>query len=68
MILKVDKDSMNRWGYIDNEQVRLHRKPEGMIGEGVKKGTYKKTEDATLQDLKKYQDFLYRNFLNTRTL
>ena len=64
MILKVDKDSsvviMNRWDYIE--------KPEGMIGEGVKKGTYKKTEDTTLQDLKKYQDFLYRNFLKTRAL
>ena len=38
VILKVDKDSsvviMNRWNYIE--------KPEGMIGEGVKKGTYKK--------------------------
>ena len=33
-----------------------------MIEEGVKKGTYKKTEDTTLQDLKKFQDFLYRNF------
>ena len=33
-----------------------------MIKEGVKKGTYKKTEDKTLQDLKKCQDFLYRNF------
>ena len=28
-------------------------KSEGMIEEGVKKGTYKKTEDITLQDLKK---------------
>ena len=64
VILKVDKDSsvviMNRWEYIE--------KPEGMIGEEVKKGTYKKTEDTTLQDLKKYQGFLYRNFLKTRTL
>ena len=30
--------------------------------EGVKKGTYKKTEDTTLKGLKKIQDFLYRNF------
>ena len=29
-----------------------------MIKEGVKKSTYKKTKDATLQDLKKFQDFL----------
>ena len=33
-----------------------------MIEEGVKKGTYKKTEDVALQDLKKIQDFLYKNF------
>ena len=31
-----------------------------MIKEGVKKSTYKKTKDATLQDLKKFQDFLCR--------
>ena len=30
--------------------------------EGVKKGTYKKTEDTTFKGLKKIQDFLYRNF------
>ena len=33
-----------------------------MMQEGVKKGTYKKTEDTTLKGLKKIQDFLYRNF------
>ena len=37
-------------------------KPEGLIEEGVKKGTYQKLENTTLQDLKKFQDFLYRNF------
>lgn len=37
-------------------------KPEGMIDQGVNKGTCKKAEDTTLQDLKKIQDFLYRNF------
>ena len=58
VILRGDKDSsvviMNRSDYVE--------KLEGMIEEGVKKGTYKKTEDTTLQDLKKFQDFLYRNF------
>ena len=58
VILRGDKDSsvviMNRSDYIE--------KLEGMIEGGVKKGTYKKTEDTTLQDLKKFQDFLYRNF------
>ena len=45
---------MNRSDYIE--------KREGMIEKGVKKSTYKKTEDTTLQDLKKFQDFSYRNF------
>ena len=62
VILKGEKDSsvviMNRSDYIE--------KLERMIEEGVKKGTYKKTEDTTLQDLKKFQKFfvqeLYRNF------
>ena len=58
MILRGDKDSsvviMNRSDYIE--------KLEGMIEKGVKKSTYKKTEDTTLQDLKKFQDFSYRNF------
>ena len=58
IILRGDKDSrvviMNRSDYIVNL--------EGMIEEGVKKSTYIKTEATTLQDLKKFQDFLYRNF------
>ena len=58
VILRGDKDSsvviMNRSDYIE--------KLEGMIEKGVKKSTYKKTEDTTLQDLKKFQDFSYRNF------
>ena len=58
VILRGEKDSsvviMNRPDYIE--------KLEGMIEGGVKKGIYKKTEDTTLQDLKKFQDFLYRNF------
>ena len=33
-----------------------------MIEEGVKKGIYQKTEDTTFEDLKKFQDILYRNF------
>ena len=58
MILRGDRDSsvviMNRSDYIE--------KLEGIIEEGVKKGTYKKTEDKTLQDLIKFQNSLYRNF------
>ena len=45
VILRGDKDSsvviMNRSDYI--------KKLEGVIEEGVRKGTYKKTEDTTLQ-------------------
>ena len=58
VILRGDKYSsvviMNRSDYIE--------KLERMIEEGVKKDTYKKTEDTTLQDLKKIQEFFYRNF------
>ena len=41
-----------------NDYIEKH---EGMIEEGVKKGTYKETEDTVLQDLKNFQDFLFRN-------
>ena len=33
-----------------------------MIDKGIQDGVYTKTEDNTLQDLKRFQDFLYRNF------
>ena len=58
VILSGDKDSsviiMNRSDYIG--------KLETMIHEGILKGTYEFTEDNTLSDLKRFQDFLYRNF------
>ena len=38
-------------------------KLEGMIDKGVKKSTYKKTEDTTLQDLKKFQYFFTGTFI-----
>ena len=60
VILKGDKDSsvtiMNKGDYIE--------KLENMLEDGISKGTYKRTDDTTLQDLKRYQDFLYRNFYN----
>ena len=34
-----------------------------MIEEGVKEGTYKKTENTTLQDLKKFQYFFLQTFI-----
>ena len=35
---------------------------QGMIDEGITKGTYAPTVDTILKDLKKFQDFLRRNF------
>ena len=40
------------------------QKLEDMIEEGISKETYERTDDTTLQDLKRFQDFLYRNFYN----
>ena len=59
MILRGDKDSsvviMNRSDYVE--------KLERMIEEGVKEGTYKKTENTTLKDLKKFQYFFLQTFI-----
>ena len=58
VILKGDKDSsiviMNKTDYI--------KKIETMIEEGIKNGTDAETDDTTMQDLKRFQDFLRRNF------
>ena len=58
VILKVDKDSgivlMKRSDYIEKLEV--------MIEDGVKMGIYEVTTDSTLQYLRRFQDFLYRNF------
>ena len=40
------------------------QKLEDMIEEEISKGTYERTNDTALQDLKTFQDFLYRNFYN----
>ena len=40
------------------------QKLEDMIEEGINKDTYERTDDTTSQDLKRFQDFLYRNFYN----
>ena len=56
VILKGDKDSsiviMNKTNYI--------KKIGTLIG--IKNGTYAETDDTTMQDLKRFQDFLCRNF------
>ena len=38
------------------------KKLQGMIDEGITNGTYAPTADTILNDLKKFQDFLCRNF------
>ena len=54
VILKGDKDSSivikNKTDYIT--------KIETMIEEGIKNGTYAETDNTTMQDLKRFQDFL----------
>ena len=35
---------------------------QSMIDEGTTNGTYAPTTDSTLTDLKKFKDFLHRNF------
>ena len=58
VILRSDKDLsiviMNRTDYIT--------KMEAMIEEEVKNGTYPETDDTTMQDLKRLQQFLRRSF------
>ena len=38
------------------------QKLEDMIKEGISKGTHEKTDENPLQDLKRFQNFLFRNF------
>ena len=39
-------------------------KLETMVTDGIKNGTYIKTQDRTIKYLKRFQQFLYRNFKN----
>ena len=59
-ILSGDKDScvtiMNKQDYI--------QKLEGMLDEGIKRGTYERSTDTTEHDLETFQRFPYRNFKN----
>ena len=43
---------------------KSYPKLEDMIEQGISKGIYVKMDDTTLQDLKRFQDFLHRNFYN----
>ena len=58
VVISGDKDSsvvvMNKEDYV--------RKMTEMIDQGISDGVYEETTDETLDDLKHFQDFLYRNF------
>ena len=58
VIVKGDKDScvvvMDKSDYMN--------KMNDMIKKGIEDGTYEETVDNTLQDLSRFQDFIYRNF------
>ena len=45
---------MNRTHYLD--------KMQGMVNDGIRKGVYEVATDTTIDDLKKFKNFLYRNF------
>ena len=58
VVIPGDKDSalviMDKNDYV--------KKIQEMIDKGIQGGVYARTEDNTLQNLKRFQDFLYRNF------
>ena len=41
---------------------KYYKKLETMVKEGIKKGMYKETTDATLHDFKLFQEFLYCDY------
>ena len=60
IILQRDKDSI----VIIMDKSDYAQKLEDIIEEGISKGTYERVDDTTLQNLKRFQYFLYRNFYN----
>ena len=60
VVVSGDKDScivlMNKKDYVS--------KIQKMIDDGIRKGVYSATSDNTLQELKQFQNILYRNFKN----
>ena len=58
VVLSGDKDS--RVVIIQREDYDV--KLQNMIDDGISQGIYSSTVDTTLSDLKKFQDFLRRNF------
>ena len=60
MILQGDKDS----SVIITDKSDKMQKLENMIKERINKGTYEWTDGTTFQDLKRFQDFLYKKVYN----
>ena len=63
VVVKGDKDSsvVITKKYVTNIYVT---KLDPMTDDSIMKGTYVETTDYTLKKLSRFQDFLYRNFLN----
>ena len=57
-VLSDDKDT----SIVIMQKDDYNQKLQQMIDEGIRNGIYTPTEDNTLNDLRKFQDFLRRNF------
>ena len=58
MLLNGDKDS----NVVAMNKIDYNNIMQKMIDDGIKNKTYEETADSTLKDLKKFQEFVYRNF------
>ena len=58
VLITVDNDS----AIIITEKKDYVKKMQEMIDKGTQDRVYAETEDSNIQDLKLFQDFLYRNF------
>ena len=62
VVISADKESctviLNKTDYVN--------KVNAMMSKGISKGKFVETVDSTHQDLKHFQDFLYRHFYKTK--
>ena len=58
VLITVDNDS----AIVITEKKDYVKKMQEMIDKGAQDRIYAETEDNNIQDLKRFQDFLYRNF------
>ena len=59
VLITVDNDS----AIVITEKKDYVKKMQEMIDKGTQDRIYAETEDNNIQDLKRFQDFLYRNFI-----